>query len=611
MYRLARFVHTPVMSAESLSQFKDILIVLAAAGIFIPVLLRLGVSSILGFLIVGLVLGPHVLGKLADAEPALSIFSLSNAHGAEGLAELGVVFLLFLIGLELSFERLKTMRRLVFGFGTLQVLASAAAIAAAAHWLGYDMRQALVLSMALALSSTAIIIQLFSDERRLGTQAGRISFSVLLLQDVAVMPMLLLTTALAAPAGENITTNMLWALAQAAIAAALIVIVGRYALTPLLRLVASTKSNDLFLAAVLFIALGAGALANIAGLSMAMGAFIAGLVLAETEYRRAIEVILEPFKGLLLGLFFLLVGLNLDVALLLESPLSILAVAVALIGVKAVVILTLGKVFRLPVRAVAESAMLLGPGGEFAFVILASATALGIFKTGQTGPALLVVTITMMLIPVLAKIARQWRRRVDAPLAAGQAEPPPGHLTGHVLVAGFGRVGQLVTDMLKEQNMPYLAVDSDIANVTRGRKAGAAVYFGDATNPVFLESCGLKDAKALAITMDAPQRAEEIIRATRAQYHGLKIIARARDERHAQKLYEAGATEAVPETIEASLQLAEALLVETGLPMGLAIAAVHERRDQSRKLLGRPNRREEVARARSRLRRTLNTENRT
>ncbi len=597
------------MAAESFSHYQDILIVLGAAGIIVPLLLRLGISSILGFLIVGLLLGPHVLGRVTESIPALSALSITDPEAVAGLAELGVVFLLFLIGLELSFERLKTMRKLVFGLGGLQVVLSTLVLAISADVLGFAPKQAVVIGMALALSSTAITIQLFSEQKRLGSQAGRISFAVLLMQDVAVIPMLLIVTALSAPDGTNLALALVWAVGQAILAAILIVLVGRYALTPLLRVVALTKSPDLFLAAVLFIAVGTGAAATLAGLSMAIGAFIAGLVLAETEYRRAIETIIEPFKGLLLGFFFLMVGLNLDLALLLQSPLKIVASAIALITIKFAVMTLCGKIFRLPNRPMLEAAMLLGPGGEFAFVLLASATTLGLFKSSETAATLLLVTLTMMLIPFLSRLAKSLRKALDEnrPGHGYHMEPPPEHKAAHVIIAGFGRVGTLVADMLKEQSIAYVALDFDANNVTRGRKAGYEVYYGDAANLAFLETCGLKDSKALAITMDAPQRVEQILKLVRADHKELKIIARARDERHAQKLYEAGVTEAVPETIEASLQLAEAILVETGVPMGLAIAAVHERRDVSRKLLGRPDRRAEVAKARSRLKANLKT----
>lgn len=591
------------MPAESLFAYKDILIILGAAGLVMPLLLRFGINSILGFLIIGILLGPNILGALAAYFPLLSALTLTDAHAASGMAELGVVFLLFLIGLELSPERLRTMRRLVFGYGGLQVILSTLVLAGLARLTNFNALQSIIIGMALALSSTAIVIQLFSDEKRLGSQAGRISFAVLLMQDLAVIPMLLLITALANPVATNLTQSLLLAAVQAVLAGVVIVLVGRFALRPILRFVAATKSPDLFMAIVLFIAMGTGAAATLAGLSMSLGAFIAGLMLAETEYRRAIETTIEPFKGLLLGLFFLLVGLNLNLTLLFEMPGQILGAALVIILTKIAIMMGLAELYRLPRRSAFEAAMLMGPGGEFAFVLLASATASGLFTPTATGPILLIVSLGMVAIPLLARLAKALRARLKAAnkLDIRMMQTPPAQDEAHVIVAGFGRVGSLITTLLEEQHVPYLAVDTDINNVSPARNRGQKVYYGDATNAAFLEACGIAKAKCLAITMDNPALVDEILKLARAKRPDLKIIARARDERHAMRLYEAGVTEAVPETIEASLQLGEAVLVETGVPMGLAIAAVHERRDGYRKLLGRPNRRDEVARARSRL----------
>lgn len=590
------------MAADALLHYKDFLIILGTAGLVIPLLMRVGINSILGFLIVGLVLGPHVLGQVAQHWPALASLATADLNSASGLAELGVVFLLFLIGLELSPERLRTMRRLVFGFGGLQVLLSLAGIAGLALAWGFSPAEAIVIGMALSLSSTAIVVQLLSSERRLGSQAGRISFAVLLLQDLAVVPMLLLVGAGSTPGGllATISTTLL----QVVAGGLAIVLVGRFALTPLLRLVAATHTADLFTAAVLFIAVGTGAMASLAGLSMSLGAFMAGLMLAETEYRRAIEAILEPFKGLLLGLFFLIVGFRLDVPLLLQQPLLILGAVLALICLKAVIILALGLLFRLPRASTLEAALLLGPGGEFAFVIIAAAATAGLFANGADKPILLVVTLSMMAIPLCARLARRLRGVVATPatVPAAAMEAPPSGQPVQVIVAGFGRVGSLIASMLEEQSIPYIAVDQDVKAVTEARKTNRNVYYGDATHVEFLRTCGIGTAKAMAITMDNPSRVDEILQVARAERPDIKIIARARDERHAQRLYASGVTEAVPETIEASLQLGEALLVESGIPMGLAIAAVHERRDGFRKLLGTPNRRAQVAQARKRLR---------
>jgi monovalent cation:proton antiporter-2 (CPA2) family protein len=591
---------------ETASHFKDILIVLGTAGLVIPLLMRWGISSILGYLIIGILLGPDVMGRIAEFLPALKFLAITSNNDISPLAELGVVFLLFLIGLELSYERLTTMRRLVFGLGGLQVLLSTIAIFFALQAFGFDRNAALVLGMALSLSSTAIVIQLYSDAKRLGSQAGRASFAILLMQDLAVIPMLMLVGLMAGRADGSLFGGITQALAQAGLAVALIVLVGRFALRPFLKLVAATRSTDLFMAAVLFIAVGTGALANIAGLSMALGAFIAGLMLAETEYRRAIEAIIEPFKGILLGVFFLLVGLGLDLDTLLKEPIRILIATACLILLKSALTYLLARAFKIGHAAALESGLLLGPGGEFAFVIVATALASGVIARELTTDPLLVVTLSMVLIPLLSWSVSKLRPRLAAPSSApAQTIDVPAETQPHVIVAGFGRVGSLVASMLEEHNIPMIAVDGDAPVVEAARKSGKPVYFGDAANIELLKKCGIENAKALAVTMDSPARVEDIVKAARKLRPDLKIIARARDDRHAIKLYQSGATEAVPETVESSLQLAEALLVESGIAMGLAIASVHERRDQFRKLLGRPNRREEARSHRKRLKSSM------
>ena len=600
------------MVAESLSHFKDVLIVLGTAGIAIPLLKRLGISNILGFMLVGVVLGPHVLGQLAIYLPALSNLALVNPQSIGFLAELGVVFLLFLIGLELSPERLLTMKRLVFGLGGGQVILSLLAITAGAVLIGFEQRQALIIGMALSLSSTAIVVQMFSDEKRLGTQAGRTSFAILLLQDLAVIPMLMLIGIMAQPSSGNLATNIALALAQAIAAAAAIVLVGRFALRPLLKLVSASNSPELFMSAVLFIAIGTGTLATAAGLSMSLGAFIAGLMLAETEYRRAIEAIIEPFKGLLLGLFFLLVGLGLNLQGIAAQPLKIIGIAVAIIALKAAILFVLARAFRVARPAALETSLLLGPCGEFAFVLLGAATAAGLAPSSDFAPVLLVVSLTMFALPLLSRAARPFLATMRKKVLARTDLPQPNVSdkdSPDIIIAGFGRVGSLIASMLDEHKLTYLAIDQDVQLVSQARKDGHDIYYGNASDPVFLRKCGLATAKALAVTMDNPAQADEIVRIAAKENPNLKIIARARDERHAMRLYINGVTEAVPETIESSLQLGEALLVEAGIPMGLAIASVHERRDGFRKLLGRPNRRAAASSARRKLRNRLPKKN--
>ena len=593
------------METTGINHYKEFLIILGAAGLVVPLFLRLGINSILGFLLVGFLLSPDVLGSLTTSFPLLTAFVIADPKAISSLGELGVVFLLFLIGLELSLERLFTMKRLVFGLGSLQVVSAAAIVALAAYAFGFTPAQAVVIGTALSLSSTAIVIQLYSDEKRLGSQSGRTSFAILLFQDLAVIPILLIVRVLGQESSGPVLQGIVTAIGQAILAIALIIGVGRFALRPLLRLVAGTNSSDLFMAAVLLIAVGTGVLANFAGLSMALGAFIAGLTLAETEYRRAIEAIIEPFKGLLLGAFFLLVGLGIDLHGFIESPIQILAIAVALVVAKSALTYLLARLFKVNHAAALESSLLLGPCGEFAFVILSSAAALGILDGTMFSKSLLIVSLTMAAIPLLSILGKQLIKRTKKRLgdSAETFEAPPDDHQPRIIVAGFGRVGHLIGSMLDEHKIPYIAMDADAALVARERRGGFPVYYGDAANTGFLKKCGLADAKAIAITMDNPARVDDVAKTARAERSDIKIIARARDERHAMRLYAAGVTEAVPETIESSLQLGESLLVEAGIPMGLAIASVHERRDTFRKLLGRPNRKEELNLERKRLRR--------
>jgi CPA2 family monovalent cation:H+ antiporter-2 len=577
-------------------EYKELLVILVAAGVVIPLFHRLGVSTVLGFLLTGILIGPSVLGRFLADHPWLGYFTIERPGDVKALADLGVAFLLFMIGIELSFERLMTMRRLVFGLGAMQIVVSAIAIGALA-WAGGSPRfEAAILGLALSLSSTAIVIQLLSDEKRLGTLTGRRSFSVLLMQDLAVVPILLFIAVGGTRTEGRVITGIVLALLEAALALSLIFLAGRFLLRPLLRLVANTRSADLFMAATLLTAVGAGIAAGIAGLSMAMGAFMAGLLIAETEFRREVEAIVEPFKGLMLGAFFMLIGMGIDLAEVAANPLTILGFAAALIAVKAAVLVGSGMLMGLTPASLIEPALLLGPGGEFAFVILASALGAGLISRGAHETALIVVSLSMLAIPLFARIGRQATREL---VRAGTLPPealakPPGDDIKRVIVVGCGRVGALVCDMLEENGIAYIAIESDPDIVARERKAGKPIYYGDASRPEFLRRCGIAHAKALALTINSPSKANEIVQAARRERADLRIVSRARDERHAKELYTEGVSEAVPETIEAALQLGESILVEAGLAMGLAIASVHERRDGFRKLLGRPDRRREL-----------------
>lgn len=567
-------------------EYKDVVLFLTTAGVVVPLFKRLKISPILGFLGAGVLLGPHGLGALTDQLPWLRALTVDNPRDIAQLAEFGVVFLLFMIGLELSWERLRLMRRLVFGLGGLQIALCTAAIAGVAMLAGQGPVSAAAIGAALALSSTAVIMPVLAEQKRQHTKGGRTIFAVLLAQDLAVAP-ILITIALMGRGDDAFSAASLLAFAPAVIGLVVLVAVGRLLLRPMLRSVAKARSEELFMAASLLVVIGAGLFSAATGLSMALGAFIAGLLLAETEYRHEVEVTIEPFKGLLLGLFFVSIGIGLDLSLLAAEPLRILGIAAATVALNATVVFVLARLFGLTTAQALEAGLLLACGGEFAFVILDSAMGAGIVPEAAGARLLVAATLSMFLIPLMAILGARLTRR-----AAPSAEPEVGNVekseARSVLVVGYGRVGKLVGEMLTRHEISWTAADRDPRLVEAGRRAGRTVYFGEASRPEFLKACGLPEASALVVTMDSPEAVEAVVGAARDLRPDLTVVARARDARHAKRLYELGATDAVPETIEASLQLSEALLVGLGVPMGLVIASVHERRDEFRKELNRP-----------------------
>lgn len=567
-------------AGHDLGVYRDIMVVLTTAAVIVPLVQRLKVSPILGFLLAGIALGPKGLGAFS----AFDWVTVSDEKSLAALAELGVVFLMFLIGLELSLKRLVTMRRQVFALGGLQIAISGALIGLVA-WglLGRTPEAATIIGFSLALSSTAIVVEVLSRQNRFRTATGRTSFAVLLAQDLAVVPLLLLVTILGPGEQDSLVTGLLLAFAQAGLAIALIVIVGTMLLRPLFKLVASSANSELFVAATLFVAVGSGLLTAVAGLSMALGAFVAGLLLAETEFRRAIEATIDPFKGLLLGVFFFTVGMSLDVGELVADPLPIIGATIALIAMKVAVAWALLRAFGSSQAVALQSAMLLGPGGEFAFIVVGLAVTYGIL-TADGGTFVQAVTaLSMALIPLLDYAARIYATRL-APLKA--ADPAlsqmPDDANVRAIVIGYGRVGSLVSEMLDRHKVKHLVIERAPEIVSRARADGKPVYFGDAKNVGFLDRCGFREAAAVIITIHVNAEIDEIVRVMRAERHKVVIVSRARDAEHARHLYDLGVTDVVPETIEASLQLTEAALVGLGVPTGLVIASVHERRDEFR-----------------------------
>ena len=576
------------MSASTINTaaYSDALVLLGTAGVIVPILRRYNISPVLGYLGAGAILGPLGLGTFEKSYPALFWFTITDAQNVAGIAELGIVFLLFLIGLELSLGRLMAMRRLVFGLGGSQVLLTTALLAGVALLLGQSASEAVILGASLSLSSTAIVLELLSNQERLTTTVGRASFSVLLAQDLAVIPILLFVSILAARSGGSVLASLASALLQAAVAITVIALFSRLLLRPLFRLVASARSSELFIAAVLFVIVAAGVVADQAGLSMALGAFIAGLLLAETEYRKAIEATVGPFKGLLLGVFFFTVGMNIDFGELAREPRWLAGGVVSLIAAKSLLLVGLGRLFRLRWPVAVETGLLLGPGGEFAFVGIGMAVAAGVVDAQLASFALAVTSVTMALTPLLSLAARRFTLwlRSGGPVAAELTARPAG-AGRHAIVVGYGRVGKVVCALLKEHGIAYIAADLDAAAVTRDRRDGHDVYYGDASDQQFLEACGLASATGVIITIHTCKLIDDVVEHVRAMRPDILIVSRARDADHARHLYALGATDAVPETIEASLQLSEAALVGLGVATGPAIASIHEKRDEIRHAL--------------------------
>src|SRR6478672_1232762 len=522
-------------------EYQDLVVFLAAAGVIVPLFNRFKISPVLGFLAAGVLLGPHGLGRLADTVPWLAWLTISDAEQIRSLSELGVAFLMFMIGLELSWVRLKAMRRLVFGLGLTQVAACTVGLGAVFMLMGQPLVSAAVLGMGLALSSTAVVMPVMAERGRLSSTAGRATFAILLAQDLSVAPILITVTFLAAlaqgvGAGADfdpaVLRPALFTLVPAAVGLALLVLLGRLVLRPMFRSVAKAKAKgqgqEMFIAASLLVVVGSGLAAQAAGLSMSLGALIAGLLLAETEFRREVELSIEPFKGLLLGVFFVSVGIGLDIEAVVARPVAVFGLAAVMTLLKAGLIYAAARAWKLGNRVAIETALVLGPAGEFAFVILGAGLVEGIASPAFTQAVLLAATISIFSIPLMAALASRLIRSVEAgrPDLPDEAMEPAAE-EGQVLIVGFGRVGRLVGEILLTHDQRFLAIDADPSTVGKGRAEGSNVFYGDAARAAMLALCGIDTARAVVVTMDAPTKVDEVVKAVRAIRPDIVLIARA------------------------------------------------------------------------------------
>ncbi|CAA9496331.1 MAG: Inner membrane protein, KefB/KefC family [uncultured Sphingomonas sp.] len=559
----------------STSGFSDALVILGAAGIVIPAFARIRISPVIGFILIGFIVGPFGLGSLSGQVPWLNYVTISNPEAIEPFAELGIVLLLFSIGLELSFRRLWSMRRLVFGVGGAELIGIAALIGLGLHLMGQSPAGAIGLGLALALSSTALVIPLVGTH----SAVGRSALGMLLFEDVALVPIVFALGAMAPFAASNGVGSLVTTMVIGGAAAVAMLVLGRFLLPPLFAQAARTKSPELFLSACLLVVIIASLITSAIGFSLVLGALIAGIVIAETDYRSEVEVVTAPFRGLGLGIFLITVGMSVSPLALMDNWQALLAALVAVLALKALVTAVLLRLNGAPTAVAAETGVLMASPSETTLIVLTAAMAAQLIQPQTAAFWQTVTALGLTITPLLARLGRMAGKRVAGQELAGKLEASLETAElGQVIIFGFGRVGRLVADMMESHGKDYLAVDSDTDCVSAARAEGYDVLFGEAGHVEFLDRLAQRQPAAFILTMDNPVLVGRLTRSLRAMFPDLPIIARARDTAHAATLYRAGATDAVPETLEASLQLSEAALVDLGVAMGPVIASIHEKR---------------------------------
>jgi CPA2 family monovalent cation:H+ antiporter-2 len=559
----------------------DALVILGSAGIVIPLFARFRITPIIGFILIGVLVGPSGLGSLVDEHPWLYHITITNVVRLVPFADFGIILLLFAIGLELSFNRLWQMRKLVFGLGALEVIISGGALALFMGLAaGMNFTAALALGFALAFSSTAIVLPISGTK----SPVGRAALSMLLFEDIMIVPIIFILGALAPNAADEGWGGMIRTLWQGGLVIAVLLVAGRYLLPRLFAQAARTKSPELFLSASLLVVIGASLATALVGLSPIVGALIAGLLIAETEYHTEVEQIMEPFKGLALGVFLITVGMSINLAEIAEQ---IGAIALAVTGVvvfKATVTSVLLRLMGARRSTAAETGLLMASPSETTLIVLAAATSALVLDAETARFWQTVTAIGLTITPLLAKLGAVLARRVDGIASVPREDDSPAAST---IIVGGGRVGRLIADMMRTHAKPYVMIDSNPDLIDSAKRDGYRATFGDAARGDTLARLGVETAPAVVLTMDEPVLAQRLVTKLRRDYPDLLIVARARDPEHAAAMYRAGASHAVPETLEASLQLSEAVLVDIGVAMGPVIASIHAKRDEYREQLER------------------------
>jgi glutathione-regulated potassium-efflux system protein KefB len=544
---------------------------LLATVIAVPLTKRFRLGAVLGYLLAGVAIGPQLLGLVSDTE------------GVAAISEFGVVLMLFVIGLELSPQRLWVMRRSVFGTGLLQVLATSVAIGAAAYVLfGLSGKAAAIVGGSLALSSTAFGLQILAERKEAGAAYGRQVFAVLLFQDLAAIPLIAAVPLLASSTAHSF--DLVAVLRTVGVILA-VVVGGRYLLRPVFRFVARADSVEVFTATALLVVMGVALLMDLAGVSATLGAFLAGMLLADSEYRHEMESNIEPFKGLLLGLFFISVGMSMDISLLLRQPGLIFGLLAALLLLKSMLLWPLGRLLGGLNRSdTLRMLVLLACGGEFAFVLLRQAAEQRLIDVGQRDALVLTITLTMALTPLLvvlaAKALNVMPKKPARDFDTIDTAPP------RVIIAGFGRVGQIIARVLRAQGIPFVALEHSAEQVDFSRRFGSInLFFGDPARPELLRAAQADKAEVFVLATDDPEANLHTARLVRRQYPHLKIIARARNRQHVFRLMDLGIDEPVRETFHSSLKMTRKTLEALGLPHELAVDRVERFRRHDEELL--------------------------
>jgi monovalent cation:H+ antiporter-2, CPA2 family len=557
------------------SSLGDALVILGAAGIVIPLFARFRITPVIGFILVGLMVGPFALGGLAAGYPWLDYLTISEPERLAPFAEFGIVLLLFSIGLELSFARLWKMRRTIFRIGAMELFGGGLLIALVLMALGNSLATALALGLALALSSTALVLRI-ADTR---TPVGRAALGTLLFEDIALVPIIFLLGAMGRGDDGQSWGELFSTLGLGTLVVAALLGIGRFILPVLFAQAARTKSPELFMAASLLVVIVASLVTSAVGLSPIVGALVAGLLIAETEYHGEVEAMINPFKGLALGVFLLTVGMSIDLAFVWERLGEILLATALVLAAKALITGLLLRLHGSRTATATEAGILLASPSETTLIVLTSALAAGLIHAEAAQFWQAVTALGLTVTPLLAIAGRWLASRVD------RAALPPVPLQteeAQTIIIGFDRVGRMIADMLRRHDQPFVAIDLDSDRVRKGLEDGFPVSFGDATRDATLDKLGIAEAKAVVLTMDDPVLAQRLVKQLRRRFPDLPVLARARDATHAAALYRAGASTAVPQTLESSLQLSEAVLVDVGVPMGFVIASIHEKRDELR-----------------------------